>query len=105
MAVKFKFKITHTADSSIFLQPYRMMLEVESLENTLLDYEIENKFHPADSARPLVPSLLKSQIKHETGLEDFEVTGYFFKSDGYIIKLPDAESYLLFKLHYYGSGI
>jgi hypothetical protein len=105
MAVKFKFKITHTADSSMFLQPYKMMLEVESLEETLTEYEIEHAFPATESARPMVPSLLKSQIRYETGIDNFDLKKYFFESDGYIIRLPDAESYLLFKLHYYGSGI
>lgn len=105
MSVKFKFKIYDTSNRQPIWPTLRMLLEIESLEKTVTEYEIEQGFHSTHSAKGLVSGLLETQIKGDTGLANIKVSKFFFDEDKYLIDFPDDESYTLFKLFYYGANV
>lgn len=102
MPVKFYFDVVSTANNSMFLEPWRMMLDIRSIDKTVDDYEKAYEFPEGQSAFPMVPNILRDQIISDTGIENFTIKKYFFDRGRYIIMFWDPESYMLFKLTYCG---
>lgn len=81
------------------------MIHIRSIEETLTQFELDHGFPPHESAKPMVPQMLTEQIFAETGLTEFKVQKYLQDDTSYMVKMFDPESYLMFKLHYYGTSV
>lgn len=105
MSVRFNFAIHRCADDSDFLQPWKVLIHIRSIEETLTQFELDHQFPPEKSAKLMVPRLLTEQIFAETGLTEFKVQKYLQDDTSYMVRMFDPESYLMFKLHYYGTSV
>lgn len=106
MGVKFNWTVGYESEKAHALQPWGFLISIDSIEQTLTQYELEHAFPPTESARNMIPQLLAQQINSETGLDfdAFSVKKWFFGKDDYAVRMYSPEAYIMFKLVYGGQS-
>mgnify|MGYP007051584346 CR=1 FL=1 len=106
MGVRFNWTVGYESEKNFALQPWGFLISIDSIEQTLTEYELEHAFPPTESARSLLPELLSHQINSDTGIsyDLFKVKKWYFGQEDYSVKLYSEEAYIMFKLVYGGQS-
>lgn len=114
-----QFEIISVSDHQLFLEPWGAFVRIQD-RDTLMDYYEFSFGWTEDHIRNrIIPKKLEERIGNELGIvprsnTDQGVADFFVKDvpmasepngvkDSYVVKFFDPESYLLFKMAYYGS--
>lgn len=105
MSVRVNFKIEGDATTCEFLQPHNLQISIGSFETwapQLPDYPRGDYGKARDYEKITVPEIIRNQICEDTGIDfgNVKVTLIDPTKGTYVIKLYNAEAFLMFKLYY-----